>query len=260
MATRNNAAWLVLAAALAVPGFMFFYWWTNLNTQSRSDLQRRVRRRLGGSQVFGAAPAQEKLRNPMSPAASPAAAPAAAPVAVSSGAAGLTPRPGGLVASAAAQPAPSVAAHPAAAPATSAPSAAPAASAEKPDAALSVLQTGPIGQIVLARDPLLSPYDLVRIAQEEERKRQIEEELKKAAWLRAHPPKRPKYVPQEVDPNTLVELQGIVSNDEGDKAIVNGEMVQEGDTIAGVKVLKISPTAVVFQYRKKRFMKGISKD
>ena len=144
-----------------------------------------------------------------------------------------------------------------------------AAAAQTPAAdPAGVLKTGPIGQIVLARDPMLSPYDLVRIAEEEERKRQIAEQLKREAWLRAHPPKRQRVVRREPDPSTSVELQGIVSTDQGDKAIVNGEMVQEGDLVvvdvdgenARVKVVKISPTAVLFQYRKKRFMKGISKD
>ena len=257
MATKSSAAWLVLAAALAVPGFLFYQWFSRLNTQSRAELEMRVRKRIpAGEQMFGRAPSKEKLNNPIiqdkaAAAALAAAMPAATPVVPAvkaSTAAAADIASAGL---------PAVPVDP-----TAAPAAAPAgavgeaeAGAEKPK---TVLQTGTIAPIVLARDPLLSPFDVVRIAEAEAKARRAQEELENELRKRkAGGGKKPKT--RGIDPSTLVDLQGIVSTEAGDKAIVNGEVVGEGDQVGEIKIIKISQSAVVFLYRNKRFMKGISK-
>jgi hypothetical protein len=121
----------------------------------------------------------------------------------------------------------------------------------------SMIQTGPINQIVLARDPMLSPFDMVRIAEDELRRRRAQEEMEAEV---KHREVKKHYKAPEKPAETLVDLQGIISTpDQGDKAIVNGEMVGEGDVIAGVKVVKITPTGVVFTYHTKRFVKSVSR-
>ena len=245
MANRSSTGWLMMSVALAVPGFLFYNWWSHLNTQSRAQLDKHVRNRLPqGAPIFGAAPAQQKLSNPISqvnqaPAEASLAAPASAATSTS--------------------PVPTATAAQLASPAPEAPASVPLAAASAASAAGdSVLQTGPIPQIVLARDPMLSPYDMVRIAEAELKQRQAAQELLEAAKNKARGKAR-KAAKSEKPAESLVDLQGIVSSGDGQRAIVNGEMVGEGDIIGGVKVVRISPDAVVFLYHKKRFIKGISK-
>jgi hypothetical protein len=292
MATKSSAGWVILAAALAVPGFMFYQWYAHLNTQSKKDLETSVRRHMpAGAPIFGTAPASDKMTNPMAQpgqAAPASSAPGSAPV----GAASASAAAAAAAQTAAAQPnAPSVAAAPASPPAAVGATvaaatvpvvaaAAPQSQAPAPSVASStgalmasagapgapeasgaaspysgVLQMGTIAPIVLARDPMLSPYDMVRIAEDELKKRRAAEEVEGAATKTQHK----KRVVEERPAESLVDLQGIVSTGDGDKAIVNGEVVGEGDLIGQVKVVKITPTAVVFLYHKKRFIKGISK-
>ena len=216
-----------------MPGFLFFQWWTHINSQNKAELERRVRNRLpAGQQVFSQPPVQQKLSNPirLDEAAAPAVAPEAAPALIE-----------------------------AAGPAPVAVSSVSVETAARQTPEASVLQTGVIAQIVLARDPLLSPFDAVRIAEAEAKARHAQEELEAAALQRVEAPAVKKKIYQEPSVESLVELQGVVSTEEGIRAIVNGEAVVEGDFVGKVKVVKISPSSVVFLYRNKRFIKTISK-
>ena len=82
MAARSSAGWIVLVVALAVPGFLFFNWWSQLNSENRRQLTVKVRNRLPpGTPMFGQPPTQERLSNPISsgPAEAAPLQPASAP-------------------------------------------------------------------------------------------------------------------------------------------------------------------------------------
>lgn len=274
MAAKNPAGWLLIVAALAVPSGAFIWWYGNLNAEKKAELTRKVRLR-NPEGVFQTAPGSEKLNNPIAAQPASTATAAAAVPAASTGAAVAMaqPQPGAAAAQppapAAAQPAP---AQPAAAPApapvdpsknggasspnggASSPSGAnPGAPAEDPNA---IIHTGPIAQVVLARDPLLSPYDVVRIAEAEAAKQRALDELEAEKNRKRG---RTRRVEQERPAESLVDLQGIVTTGEGEKAIVNGEMVGEGDMVGAIKVVSITPDYVVFLHKGKRFKKGVSK-
>lgn len=55
-----------------------------------------------------------------------------------------------------------------------------------------------------------------------------------------------------------IDLQGIVAIPEGNKAIINGKMVGEGDSVGGVKVIRIAQKSVVLEYRGNQFTKKLS--
>ena len=107
----------------------------------------------------------------------------------------------------------------------------------------------------------MSPFDRVRLTQEEDAKRKAAEDLLAMQNAKSHPGKRaPK--PQR-DPATLVNLQGIVSNPEsGFKAIVNDEVLGAGEFIGStkIKIVKITDLGVTFSYQGKKFSKGVSRD
>ncbi|MDD5656532.1 MAG: general secretion pathway protein GspB, partial [Elusimicrobia bacterium] len=103
------------------------------------------------------------------------------------------------------------------------------------------------------RDPTLSPYDVLRIKQNEIEREAKRQELRKAGERRGRA--NPAF-----NPERIVELQGIVSASDGsNRAIVNGEVVSEGDAISGVRVLRITTRGVVFGYKNKRFMKAVNR-
>jgi len=57
-----------------------------------------------------------------------------------------------------------------------------------------------------------------------------------------------------------IHLQGVISNAKGsNRAIVNGQSVREGQTVGGVKVLRITQEGVVFGYKGKKFSRTISR-
>ncbi|MDE2489691.1 MAG: hypothetical protein KGM24_02510, partial [Elusimicrobia bacterium] len=72
---RGGLGWLVLIAALAVPGFLFYNWWSRLKAAHDHSLSLKVKSRLPAGGVFRAPPAADRLVNPISSAtaASPAA-------------------------------------------------------------------------------------------------------------------------------------------------------------------------------------------
>ncbi len=66
-----------------------------------------------------------------------------------------------------------------------------------------------------------------------------------------------------VDPKSLVNVQGIISNAEsGFRAIVNNEVFGAGESVGRTKitVVKITDNGVVFEYQGKRFSKDVNRD
>ncbi|MEK7859204.1 MAG: hypothetical protein AAB320_08690 [Elusimicrobiota bacterium] len=247
MATnRSSLSWLILVLALLIPGFLFYNWWSRMDRARKHDLNVKVRTRLGDTPFAGGGAPKTKLTNPMAAADPAAVAPGGLSPAAPASAA-VTPLPGAAATSAPAQTAAQASEpqQPSAAPAPEQP---PAAPVEPPlDAAPAV--------VVPQRDPTLSPYDVVRIErkllEEQIRLREIEEAANKKV--------RKKLPPKDPDPRTLVDLQGIVETMDGNKAIVNGEMVTEGDLVGKVKVLKITSQGVVFGFKNQRFTKSVNK-
>ena len=243
---RGGLGWVILVIALAVPGVLFYNWWSHLKADREKAVAAKARGRVPEGGVFQSSP-NAKLVNPMAPAVSTAAA--AEPVASSTEAA----HPADAVAAPAGAPDPS--AVPAAAAATiAASSAAPSDQGETTAVAMSSSTVVP-----LKRDPTLSPFDLVRILEQEEAKRRAAEDLANANRARVRGPRKPKVV----DPASLVNLQGIVSNpDSGFKAIVNDEVLGVGEFVGStkVKIVSITDLGVTFVYQGKRFSKGVSRD
>ncbi len=210
---RGGLGWVILVVALAVPGVLFYNWWSHLKAEREKSVAAKARGRVPDGGVFQSSPSA-KLVNPMTPAVSTdtASAPPAAPVAAVSAAQVAAPT------------------------------------------ASSMTATAP----PLKRDPTLSPFDQVRILEEEEAKRRAAEDLANAS-KRTHRDRRVKAV----DPKTLVNLQGVVSNAEGGfKAIVNDDVLGAGEFIGTtkIKIIKITDLGVTFEYKGRRFSKGVSRD
>lgn len=250
-APRNGLGWAILAAALAVPGFLFYNWWSHLKAERHRAISQKARGRVPEGGVFATpAPSAMKLVNPVS-----AAAPASA------GAATAPSVPSALPAAAPAASAP-VAAASAAAPEpvpTQAPASPPAEASAGPETAAVPAPDAAAPPPPLPRDPMISPMDIVRMQQAE-----LERQLAAEALRREQEGARP--APKRVVPvETLVDLQGIVATAGGEnKAIINDAVVGVGETVdAGgrsVRVVKISAAGVTFQYRNRRFVKNVSKD
>ncbi len=115
--------------------------------------------------------------------------------------------------------------------------------------------TGTAVVVLLSRDPTLSPYDIFRQEQLELEKLVKRREVDAAAEKSAPVKKRERRIDEGIS------LQGIITDADGNtKAIINGEVVGAGDTVAeDAKVLRISPQEVQFQRNNKKFRKRISK-
>lgn len=232
---KGGLGWLILAAALAVPGLLSFNWWSRLKAERDRSVSTKARGRAAEGNVFQTAPAAAKPVNP--PAASttaPAAAPEAPPVA---------PRPPAT---------PAAAASPATVP------------SEAPVAAVAVAaSSSPAAVVVLPRDPMLSPLDLAALREAEIAKERARLEIEEANRRANRPPAKRVLPPVE----KRIELQGIVATPGGGSlAIVNGATVSSGESfpIAGyagkVRVLKISAMGVTFEYKKRRFTKNVNNE
>jgi hypothetical protein len=245
---RGGLGWVILVIALAVPGVLFYNWWSHLKADREKAVAAKARGRVPEGGVFQSSP-NAKLVNPMAPAVSTASA--AEPAVVSTGSA-----PAPVAAAAPAAPvAPAASAVPDASAATpAAADAAPVSGGQTPAFALSTSTV-----VALKRDPTLSPFDLVRILEEEEAKRKAAEDLERAKNVKVRGPRKQRAV----DPTTQINLQGIVSNpDSGFKAIVNDEVLGVGELVGktGIKIVKISDLGVTFLYQGKKFSKGVSRD
>ncbi|MDD5305304.1 MAG: hypothetical protein PHS14_19580 [Elusimicrobia bacterium] len=246
---RGGLGWVILVIALAVPGVLFYNWWSHLKTDRERTVAAKARGRVPEGGVFQSSP-NAKLVNPMTPSVSTEAA--TSPVAASTGAAHAAP-------AAAAAPAQEARAATLAAPAVAetAAGAVPPAGGAPATAFSSATATAP----PLKRDPTLSPFDQVRIIEQEEARRKAAEDLENMKRAKQEG-RRPKKI-RAVDPATLVNLQGIVSNPEsGFKAIVNDEVLGAGEFVGNtkIKIIKITDLGVTFEHQGKRFSKGVSRD
>lgn len=252
---RSGLGWAILAAALAVPGFLFYNWSSRLKAEHDRTLSAKARGRLDGG-VFQTPPAAAaRLVNPISP--STAAVGGAAP-------AGMKPPMAAAPAPIAVPPPIVNPAKMGAVPTLGAPGAATSA-APVPAAPTGLKPAGVVtstaAAVALPRDPLISPMDIVAIreaAEEEDRRRRMlerrpEKTVKKAV----------KKIERKIDDD--VDLQGIVTTPDGRPlAIVNNETLGAGSafTLAGhpgqVKILSISADTVVFVYKNKKFKKVVT--
>ncbi len=118
--------------------------------------------------------------------------------------------------------------------------------------------------VVLPRDPMMSPLDLVRLQEAE-----IEAQARAQALLdeeaRRHAPHRRPKAPKLRPIETKIELQGIVAKPDGDNlAIINGSTVNPGEkfTVDGypgkVAVLKITSTEVTLEYGGRKFKLNVN--
>lgn len=241
MSARSSGGWLILLAALAIPSFLFYNWWSRLNAESRRQMTQKVRRRLpDGGGLFSGSPATGKLTNPIASQAGQGEPGAfqAGPSTATSSASHSFP----IDASTAN----------AQSPAIDELSQAPAiaeASAGTPQA------SGLPQALALSRDPTLSPYDMLRLEQIALEKMIKQQEVKEAVKKQ-----RVRVVKREPPIETTIDLQGIIStSDQGQRAIINGEMIGEGEFVGQARVLRITTQGVVFLYKGRRFTKTISK-
>ena len=252
---RAGLGWVILAAALAVPGFFAYTWWSQRAEHERG-VAAKARTRVAEGSVFQTSPAS--ARPGMAVAASTAAANAApaglAPTAVAPASRASAAAPNAL--------APAVAAPAATAPAGKmAPAAAatPASAVAAPFAP--TVSTATV--LTLSRDPMMSPMDLVRQREAELEAERNAEAIRRANEERNRP--RRKIVRKEPQIDSHIELQGIVARPDGDNlAIVNGATVNPGEhfTVEGfsakVKVIRITSSEVTFEYKGRKFKKGVN--
>ncbi|MBI4060087.1 MAG: hypothetical protein HY403_01520 [Elusimicrobia bacterium] len=122
---RGGLGWAILAVSLAVPGVLFYNWWSHLKAEREKTVAAKARGRVPDGGVFESSP-NAKLVNPMAPIVSTASA--AAP----------TPTP-------------------------ALEAAAPAAAAAAPGAPGPTFASSMTAEATLKRDPTLSPYDRMRL-------------------------------------------------------------------------------------------------
>jgi hypothetical protein len=238
---------------LAVPGVLFYNWSSRLKAEHDRGISAAARSRLPAG-VFQAPPASGRLVNPigtstsaaagLAPGAAPASAkvPTAAPTAANpaSAARSLAPTP--------------------AAPAAPNAASAPPGSAPATTSSAVFTSTAASAAVVLPRDPMISPLDIVRIreaAEAAERQRRLLEEANRPKKPK---PKRERAIEEDID------LEGIVTKDGRSVAIVNNNTLSVGTTftVEGhpglVRIVSISVDTVVFKYRNRPFRKTVSKD
>ncbi|MFI5348490.1 MAG: hypothetical protein ACHQ2Z_03015 [Elusimicrobiota bacterium] len=244
---RGGLGWAILVAALAVPGFLFYNWWSHLKAERDHSISAKASKRADGGVFQTPPPSSGRLINPMTssssaPAGLPPAAAAPRPIAAS-----VMPLP------AAATPAPAMktaGTPPAAAAPAGAPPSRPAGTAPPAPVAAAVLPA--TGTIVLTRDPTLSPLDLVRLREEEQA-----EAARQWALTHATKGERPKKHNRPIE--SRIELQGIVAKDGVNLAMINGLTVSSGESLSvngypgKVKILKITASTVTLDYKGKKF-------
>ena len=222
---RGNLGWVLLAAGLAVPSVLVYNWWSHHRAERENKVAAKVRGRIPPGDIFQSARNAPRLVNPISP------LPAAA--STSAAAAPLRPAPSRAPAAAVLG--------------AVAVSSLPARGASSASAKEAVAE--PAGPR-LKRDPMLSPFDMLRLQEEDDRKRLAQEHL-----FRERKPKRAWSA------EASITLQGIVSSVErGSKAIVNGEVVGVGQWIGKVRVVRITTVSVTFEYKGRRFTKSVNRE
>lgn len=64
---KGGLGWAILAAALAIPGLLFYNWWSHLKAERQKSISQKARGRVPETGVFAPpAPDAGKLVNPVS--------------------------------------------------------------------------------------------------------------------------------------------------------------------------------------------------
>jgi hypothetical protein len=236
--------WVILAAALAVPGFLFYNWWSHQKKEHDRGLSARARTRVPDGGVFQTPPPGAVRPSPSVTASTAPVLAATAAVRASSSTAALIPTP--AMKPPAALPPPVT------------------ARAQAMSKGLDpVARSTATAAIVLSRDPMMSPMDQVRLREAELEAERNADAIRRAAMERNRP--RRKVVHREPPIETGLDLQGIVARPDGDNlAIVNGATVNPGESIVvegfsgKVKVVRITSSEVTFEYKGRRIKKGVN--
>lgn len=215
---KGGFGWLILVGALAVPGILFYSWWSHLKAEREQAVAAKARDRMPEGGIFEADPNPSKLVNPIASSSTAVAAETASEDGVAQAA--PTPPAADLI---------------------------PVEAGSSPVPVQTAVAAPPVPALPsLKRDPMLSPLDLLRLKEIEDRKRHSEKLLH-------------QYKPRSNRPvASLIELKGIISGPSGEpKAIVNDEVVGAGQRVGGVLVLRITETTVTFEHKGKRFTKSV---
>jgi hypothetical protein len=256
---RGGLGWLILAAALAVPGFLFYNWWSHLKAEHDHAISAKASKRADGGVFQTPPPMSGRLINPMAPSTSAAAG---FPDPVAGMRPGASTGTAVAAATAAGVTSPAAASIVAAAPAIlgTAPSAPPHAAAAIPAPAAVVLSTA--ATIVLSRDPMMSPLDAVRLREAA----QAEADRLAALDAASHPrPQKRHKKPVQSPIETKIELQGIVAKADGDNlAIINGSTINPGETFTveryegKVRVVRITSSEVTLEYKGRKIKLSVN--
>jgi len=234
--------WTLLLAVLAVPSFLFYNWWSKSRQQVSAELtqtQDQPEHNIfppadksaapAANSTTAARPAQQPLLDP-TPSAQAAEQPAGKPA----------PAP-----AAQAQTQTSKSETPQAQAAPQDPAAAQAVhtSSSSSQAVQVSTQVKPVSYYTpkVDRDPTMSPDDYRRIKEADEARKEAEQQQLLAYRNR----------PKPLGPESKLHLQGIVGN----AAIINGEMYSAGQTVLGIKIVKVGSNYIVGEFKGKTFRK-----
>lgn len=244
MKTKSLAAWVLLLGILAVPAVLFFNWWKKMQANAASDSA--AASRPMPTQAAGWTPVAAQ------PAADPVVQPGVEVSASTGTALSGAPQPAAPAAEASSSPspmpsavAPEVPSQPQAFTASAPVSTQPARTGLEP------VEYAPKS----TRDPTLSPMDAKKLAEEALAKKLAKERIRAA--LDEAPRKREK--PRKPPVEDRIELYGVVTTPEGTTAIINDQILKEGDDIYGAVIQRITTNAVVFKYGSRTFTKRVSK-
>lgn len=251
--------WLLLVAVLAVPSFLFYNWLSKSKQQNQAEL---VHEPMAGSvfpseksgqsagarqpspapaQQAQAAPSQQAVKANEPKAAQQAPAAQAAPARTAAAPAPNAETDGPIDADS-----PSASSGPPAASPLSAQAPALSTAAQQGEVQSQVaVSTGPKPLSYYnpksTRDPTFTPDDYRRIKEEEQQREEAERMRQEAE----------RNKPREPGPEVRISLQGIVE----DTAIINDNMYRVGQTVRGVKILKIGTDYIIAEYKGKKFKK-----
>lgn len=252
MSQKSLLGWGVLAVALAVPAVLV--WNLRVKMKSVPPLEIRMKTPPSGG-AFGAGGVQSGAQGAAGSQAA-SSAPAAGTEVSSASAAGPASADPAQAPSQAQAPSPQAGETPSPAtpPQAFVPSDASASGASQPSAS-----RGPADPDAVeyspntTRDPMVSPFDLKRLAREAEIKRMSQQEVEEAVKPKSKPKKA-----QETPIEQRLEVYGVVATPNGIEALVNDRRVREGDTVLGAKVKKITTGRIRFEYRGRVFEKKVS--
>lgn len=225
--------WLLMLAVLAIPSFLFYNWWSKNKVQGASEAAMEA----PAQDVFSKAEQQSQVSSSPLPAAALPTPAAAATVPAQP-----APLPISTAAAQAARPLPAQAA---AVSTAMAPAQLPEAS--KPAQPAVSASTGPAKRSFFApkgvRNPMLSAQELQQIKDAEEARLEAERQARMS--------QQQVRKPKDMGIENRIRLQGVVGN----AAIINGDMYYVGQSILGGKLLKVTDSYIIMEYKGKTFRK-----